>query len=57
VPSAHEDVRARFASRSACGTLHSNGNLLPLLLHIANGNASLTNGDKYDILIPKEVML
>jgi hypothetical protein len=32
-------------------------NLLQLPLHIASGNASLTNGDKYDILIPKEVML
>jgi len=38
-------------------TLHGNGNLLQLPLHIASGNASLTNGDKYDIHIPKEVML
>ena len=29
-------------------------NLLQLPLHIASGNASLANGDKYDILIPKE---
>lgn len=50
--SPHED--ARFASCSACGTLHGNGNLLQLPLHIANGNASLTNEDKYDILTPKE---
>ena len=31
-------------------------NLLQLPLHIASGNASLTNEDKCDILIPKEVM-
>ena len=31
-------------------------NLLQLPLHIASGNTSLTNGDKYDILInPVEV--
>jgi hypothetical protein len=42
---------------SACGTLHGNGNLLQLLLHIANGNASLTNEGKYGMLISKEVML
>jgi len=50
VPLAHEDAKARFASCSACGTLHGNGNLLQLPLHIANGNASFEDIQGYALI-------